>query len=210
MSQRKITRGTSPTRRRLLIATARTSALAALLTPLPALADAAPLAPTPACDDGDAPTRRSTAGPFYSPDSPRRAALRETASQAQPVFLRGRVTDTRCRPLRGAQVELWHADERGRYDNDGFRYRGHLLTDEHGQFQFDTIKPGNYPGRTVHFHVRVQPAGGRVLTTQLYFPDQASRNARDGLFHESLLLTTRPHEDALLASFGFVIDTARS
>ena len=50
-----------------------------------------------------------------------------------------------------------------------------------------TIVPGGYPGRTRHFHVKVQRPGGRVLTTQLYFPGEPL-NRRDGLFDERLLL----------------------
>jgi protocatechuate 3,4-dioxygenase beta subunit len=33
----------------------------------------------------------------------------------------------------------------------------------------------------------VQPPGGRVLTTQLYFPDEPG-NERDGLFRRELLM----------------------
>jgi protocatechuate 3,4-dioxygenase beta subunit len=31
-----------------------------------------------------------------------------------------------CRPVAQTLVDLWHADERGEYDNGGFRYRGHV------------------------------------------------------------------------------------
>jgi protocatechuate 3,4-dioxygenase beta subunit len=51
---------------------------------------------------------------------------------------------------------LWHADERGEYDNGGFRYRGHLFTDAQGRYHFRTILPALYPGRTRHYHVKVQ------------------------------------------------------
>ena len=47
--------------------------------------------------------------------------------------------------------------------------------------------PGLYPGRTRHIHVKVQPRGGEVLTTQLYFPREA-RNRRDGIFDAALLM----------------------
>jgi len=49
--------------------------------------------------------------------------------------------------------------------------------------------PGVYTGRTRHFHVKVQPRGGRVLTTQLYFPG-GSTNRSDGLFRSELLMRT--------------------
>src|SRR5215467_1047700 len=47
---------------------------------------AQPLAPTPACHDGDEPTVRQTEGPYFKPSSPLRADLVEpnsTASRAQ-------------------------------------------------------------------------------------------------------------------------------
>ena len=79
------------------------------------------------------------------------------------------------------------ADGRGAYDTQGFRLRGHLLTDAEGRFAFDTVRPGRYPGRTPHFHLRVTPARGATLTTQLYFPGE-SGNARDSIFRPELLL----------------------
>ena len=93
-----------------------------------------------------------------------------------------------CRPVAGAAVDLWHSDERGRYDNSGFRYRGHQFTDAAGAFRFETIRPGHYTGRTPHFHVKVQGERTRVLTTQLYFPDLRRRNTRDFIYREELLL----------------------
>ena len=44
--------------------------------------------------------------------------------------------------------------------------------------------------KTIHFefvHHLSQPPGARILTTQLYFPDQP-RNARDGIFRPELLM----------------------
>ena len=61
-----------------------------------------------------------------------------------------------CRPVERALVDLWHADDGGAYDNRGFRYRGHVFTDEQGRYRFRTILPGLYPGRTRHYHVKVQ------------------------------------------------------
>ncbi len=44
-----------------------------------------------------------------------------------------------------------------------------------------------YPGRTRHYHVKVQAPGSRLLTTQLYFPNEPA-NLRDGLFRRELLM----------------------
>ncbi|HET6469906.1 MAG TPA: hypothetical protein VFG43_16150, partial [Geminicoccaceae bacterium] len=45
------------------------------------------LAPTPACDDGDAPTPRQTEGPFFTPDSPERRTLREAGIVGTPLLV---------------------------------------------------------------------------------------------------------------------------
>ncbi|HSL78755.1 MAG TPA: intradiol ring-cleavage dioxygenase, partial [Pseudolabrys sp.] len=84
------------------------------------------LAPTPACHDGDEPTIRQTEGPFFKPKSPERSDLREPGAGGRPFELSGFVLTRRCRPLGGAVVDLWHADDKGEYDNSGFRYRGHV------------------------------------------------------------------------------------
>src|SRR3989475_7680587 len=89
---------------------------------------AQPLAPTPQCHDGDEPTVRQTEGPYFKPSSPQRTDLVEPSSKARLVEISGQVLTRACRPV-PALIDLWHADERGAYDNAGFRYRGHLFTD---------------------------------------------------------------------------------
>jgi protocatechuate 3,4-dioxygenase beta subunit len=167
----------------------------------------AQLPPTPACRDGDAATPRQTEGPFFTPSSPERADLREAGMRGQPVELSGVVLTRGCRPVARALVDLWQADDEGDYDNKGFRLRGHQYTDAEGRYRFRTVVPGAYPGRTRHFHVKVQPPGGRVLTTQLYFPGEA-KNRSDGLYRPELLMRVAKAEGALAARFDFVLDTA--
>lgn len=71
------------------------------------------LKPTPSCRDGDEPTARQGDGPFFKPKSPERGDLREPGAQARPAELSGFVLTRSCRPLPGAVVDLWHADEKG-------------------------------------------------------------------------------------------------
>ena len=163
------------------------------------------LEPTPACDDGDEPTVRQTEGPFFKPRSPQRDDLREPKSAGVAVELTGFVLTRRCRPLSGALVDLWHADESGDYDNSGFRFRGHQFTDAGGRYRFRTVRPAVYAGRTVHYHLKVQAAGGRVLTTQLYFPNELA-NRRDSLFRRDLLMKIAQGGDGQAARFDFVLD----
>lgn len=94
-----------------------------------------------------------------------------------------------------AVVEIWQCDALGRYS--GFPppdssavvtaetaprgaylpgqtfLRGRQRIDGNGMVEFRTIYPGWYPGRTLHIHLMVHSAG-RVLTSQLYFPDEIS------------------------------------
>lgn len=163
------------------------------------------LAPTPACHDGDQPTVAQTEGPFFKPSSPERADLLEAGVRARTVELTGLVLTRRCRPMAGALVDLWHSDDKGDYDNSGFRYRGHQYTDANGAYRFRTILPALYTGRTRHYHVKVQGTGSRVLTTQLYFPNEPG-NRRDGLFRRELLMRMADAGDGLAARFDFVLD----
>lgn len=164
-----------------------------------------PLAPTPECRDGDAPTLRQTEGPFFTPMSPERAELIEPGMAGQPIELVGFVLTRGCKGVAGALVDLWQADAKGEYDNKGYRLRGHQFADAEGRYRFRTIVPAEYPGRTPHLHVKVQPKGGRTLTTQLYFPDAAG-NRRDPLFRRELLMRTTKNEGWLAGRFDFVLD----
>jgi len=163
-----------------------------------------PLVPTPACHDGDEPTQAQTEGPFFKPSSPERIELIEAGMAGQPIDLVGFVISRDCKPIAGALLDFWQADDKGNYDNSGFRLRGHQFTDADGRFRLKTVVPGAYVGRTRHIHVKVQPRGGRVLTTQLYFPGEA-RNRSDGLFRKELLVRTAKNEGWLAGRFDFVV-----
>jgi protocatechuate 3,4-dioxygenase beta subunit len=190
----------SQTRRGFLLAT---GTLAAGGLNFDALAQE--LAPTPACGDDDAPTLRQTEGPFFKPRSPERSQLREAGAGGVLIELTGFVVSRRCRPIAGVLVDLWHADAKGEYDNSGFRYRGHQFTDANGRYRFSTVRPAVYSGRTAHYHVKVQPRGGRVLTTQLYFPNEPA-NHRDSLFRKELLMRLARAGEGHVARFDFVLD----
>jgi protocatechuate 3,4-dioxygenase beta subunit len=173
-------------------------------------AGAQTLRPTPACGAQGASAQATppqTAGPYYLPDSPRRASLIEPGEHAPRLLLSGRVVSTACRPLAGALLDIWHCDAEGHYDNSGFRYRGHLLADAGGGYRLETIVPGLYPGRTRHLHIRVQAPGASPLTTQLYFPGEPG-NAADGLWQPALEIAFAPGPSADLRTgqFDFVLE----
>jgi protocatechuate 3,4-dioxygenase beta subunit len=191
-----------PSRRKLL-ATGAVAASGVALTRHRVFAQQA-LAPTPSCHDGEEPTLPEIEGPFFKPRSPLRSDLREGAIRGRPVELSGLVVTTACRPVAGALVDLWHADDNGNYDNRGFRLRGHVITGADGRYTFRTILPGLYPGRTRHYHAKVQAPRGRLLTTQFYFPGEPL-NASDDFFHPELVMEVATGGDGLLARFDVVL-----
>ena len=168
------------------------------------------LAPTPEClDDDDLDlTLAQTEGPYFTPDSPERTSLREEGMTGTPLRVTGYVYSSGCDPAPNALLDFWHCDDAGVYDNEGYRLRGHQFTDDDGRFTLETIVPGVYPGRTRHIHVKVQAAGGPVLTTQLYFPDEPG-NEGDGIFDPLLVMDIEPaseDNDEVTGFFTFIVE----
>jgi protocatechuate 3,4-dioxygenase beta subunit len=120
------------------------------------------------------------------------------------IVVTGLVVTTACAPVAGAVVDFWQADDRGEYDNTGYRLRGHQTTDADGRYRLETIMPGRYPGRTPHIHVNVQGPGRPVLTTQLYFPGEPG-NERDSIFRPELVVRFQEPASGRLAVFDFVL-----
>lgn len=87
-------------------------------------------------------------------------------------------------PIPGAKIEIWHADSAGvyhpnangpasQYSPDQLALRGYVLTDKNGYYQFTSIYPGYYQGRTRHIHVRASANGFGGVTTQIIVPPKA-------------------------------------
>jgi protocatechuate 3,4-dioxygenase beta subunit len=172
-----------------------TAAGFALALTVGAVAAACPGSPTPPL----------TAGPFYREGSPERTVLRESSSAGRRLLLAGVVYDEGCRPLAGAWVDFWQADGQGRYDNNGYGFRGHQVTDSQGRYSLDTVVPAEYPGRTPHIHVKVRAPGApasRTLTTQLFVPGEA-RNRTDSIFDAALVMAARESQGGIAATFDF-------
>ncbi len=116
-------------------------------------------------------------GPYYKAGAPQTGELAPAGALGQPLVLTGVVQSLECTPLAGAVVDVWHADHDGAYDDQGFAYRGKVLTGADGRYRFDTIYPGQYGVgggrfRPSHVHFKVS-YGGVLLTTQLYFEGDA-------------------------------------
>lgn len=170
------------------------------------VATTASLAATPTCHDGDDdPTPAQTEGPYYTPSTPAKTNFVEPGMTGTRMALSGFVLTTGCKPVAKALLDLWHCDADGTYDNTGYRLRGHFFTDENGYYNVETIMPGIYPGRTRHFHIKVQAPNQPVLTTQLYFPNEP-QNASDGIFRQECLMDITENADSSkTGAFNFVI-----
>jgi protocatechuate 3,4-dioxygenase beta subunit len=122
-------------------------------------------------------TPEQTEGPYYIANEKVRRNITEGRPGA-PLVLRLFVVDaSTCSPIKGAAVDIWHADAGGVYSGFGSGsgnrtfMRGIQRTDAKGLARFRTVYPGWYRGRTVHIHVKVHVGGNLVHTGQLYFPD---------------------------------------
>ena len=167
-------------------------------------AAAAPSA-APACAADAALTPAETEGPYFKAGSPERANLVEAGMSGTKLTVSGIVRAGGCTPVAHALIDVWQADATGAYDNVGYRLRGHVFTDAEGRYSFQTVVPGEYPGRTPHVHVKVQAPNGPVLTTQLYLPGIAS-NTRDGIFQPQMLLQdVQTSPSGMTARYDFTI-----
>jgi len=162
------------------------------------------LALTPACSDHPQATQSREEGPYFKPNSPLRNDLAADAPAGERITIAGFVMDPSCRPVPRALIEIWHADDRGAYDTTGYRLRGHQSSDEAGRWWFTTIVPALYPGRTRHFHFKIQRPARSVLTTQLFFPGEP-QNARDRLFNDRLVLQMSQAADGKFGRFDFIV-----
>ncbi|GII64865.1 protocatechuate 3,4-dioxygenase subunit beta [Sphaerisporangium krabiense] len=137
-------------------------------------------------------TEATVFGPFFVEDSPEAPIGGDIAFGAagEPCRVEGTVTDTAGRPVPGARIEVWEADEHGRYDvqyDDGrTAARAHLFTDGDGRYAFWGITPtpypiphdgpvgallaatGRSPMRASHLHFMVTAAGCRRLVTHIF------------------------------------------
>lgn len=124
-------------------------------------------------------TKSLTEGPYYLDGDFVRSDITEgQTGLAQNLTFT--VVDTNGKVLKGVRVDLWHANALGQYSGvtdpregcatcgDATFLRGTQTTNAAGKVTFKTIFAGWYPGRTVHYHVKVWKGSTQVLTTQYF------------------------------------------
>src|SRR6476659_4656518 len=105
-------------------------------------------------------------GPFGRGSPPLRASI------GKGHVLTGLVLSSfDCRPIRGARVELWQSDAKGRYTR---ALSATVLTDRNGRFRFEGPYPASYEGRPPHIHLRVVASGHEILLSR-YEPARGAR-----------------------------------
>lgn len=155
-------------------------------------------------------TPEQTSGPFFPGESKfhvdndlTRIAGSNKKALGQVVYIRGRVLNSQCLPVVGANVEIWQACVSGKYNNPNdpntapldpnFKYWGETYTDDNGTYEFKTIIPGAYPAdvgwiRPPHVHFKISKLGYMELITQMYFGGQ-------DLNDKDLILNTIPAKE---------------
>lgn len=146
-------------------------------------------------------------GPFYRPDSPmmESGANLSRDGVGMPVVVRVTVKGEDGAPVCGAEVEVWHANGAGLYENQDpdnqpeHNLRGRFRTDADGQIAFRTIRPAGYRlpddgpvgrlacalglslDRPAHIHFAVAAPGFRHLVTAV-FDSSDPAIGRDALY----------------------------
>ncbi len=159
---------------------------------------------------GGSATESTVLGPFFVDGAPRIDNGGDIAFGApgEPCWVEGTVTGA-GRPLPGVRLDVWEADESGRYDvQHADRHhagRAHLVTDDDGGYRFWALTPtpypvphdgpvgallraaGRSPMRAPHLHVKATAEGWRPLTTHVFVAgDDVASDAVFGV-RESLI-----------------------
>jgi len=137
-------------------------------------------------------TEATVLGPFFIEDAPEIQMGEDMSFGAvgEPLWVTGSVVDTSGKPVPGARVEVWEADEDGFYDvqysDDRTAARAHFFVPEQGEFQFWGLTPtpypiphdgpvgklleavGRSPMRASHLHFMVEAPGYRTLITHIF------------------------------------------
>ena len=160
-------------------------------------------------------------GPFYTANAPsiQNNMLADSNEIGTRLILSGQVYNPECSEvIPNTEIDIWHANDDGDYDNSGYNLRGKTTTNSQGFYVFETIKPGLYLNgatyRPSHFHFKITPPNFPTLITQLYFAgdpyiaSDAAASITSGIYDATnriIPLTTNSNGD-LEGSWDIVIN----
>jgi catechol 1,2-dioxygenase len=171
-------------------------------------------------------TENTLLGPFYIPDAPHyeNGGNISLDHKGEPLVVRGKVTDIEGKPVAGAKIDVWQANDDGFYDvqqkgvQPDMNLRGLFTADSAGEFWFRTAKPryypipddgpvgklmrelGRHPNRAAHLHMIVTAPGFAPVVTHIFTPD-CPYLREDAVFGV---------KESLVADFQHVDDPARA
>lgn len=182
---------------------------------------------TPAIAQALLETPEQVEGPFYPPGPLGETDVdltllegHDTPAQGEVILVRGQVTNRNGEPLEGVRVDIWQANDNGRYAHPddpntsaaldpNFQGIGIAYTDKEGRYGFKTIKPAAYPldalgeegWRAQHIHFKVAPGESNELITQMYFEGdpllaQDFEIAKVPEDQQTLLITVAEYDEA--------------
>lgn len=138
-------------------------------------------------------TPRTIEGPLYvagAPEADGFARMDDEATEGETMWLTGQVRDVNGAPIKGARVEIWHANDKGGYSffdpsQSEYNLRRTIHTDSDGRYTARSIIPsgygvpdgaptdvvlkslGRHGERPAHIHFFISAPGHQHLTTQI-------------------------------------------
>jgi catechol 1,2-dioxygenase len=158
-------------------------------------------------------TKGTILGPYYLPDQPRMQTPATLPTrpdeQGTPLLFTGQVRDLDGNPVAGAELDVWHADEQGRFE---------IRTIQPAPYQIPTDGPtgalvsaaGWHPWRPAHLHLIVRAPGHRTVTTQLYFEggQWVDDDVAEAVKPELVLTPQSSADGGLTSTYDFVLERA--
>ncbi|MCM2972424.1 catechol 1,2-dioxygenase [Larsenimonas suaedae] len=138
-------------------------------------------------------TPRTIEGPLYvagAPEADGFVRMSDEATEGETMWLTGQVRDVDGTPIKGAKVEIWHANDKGGYSffdpsQSEYNLRRTIYTDSDGRYTAHSIIPsgygvpegaptdvvlkslGRHGERPAHIHFFISAPGHQHLTTQI-------------------------------------------